>query len=87
MKIADWLWKQCKKFVDHYHDYPQRSIDLDKFTYKSAVPKYYNSKEMAAFMLALYDSEKTVGIVDGQTYEFNLPDPIITYAVRSIQNN
>lgn len=37
---------------------------------------------MADFLLNLYDSEKVVGIVDGETYEFHLKDPIYPYVSR-----
>ncbi|TDL82807.1 SDR family NAD(P)-dependent oxidoreductase [Peribacillus frigoritolerans] len=64
-------------------EFAKRSFDLDEFTYEGAMPKFHTAKEMAAFMLDLYDSEKTVGIVDGLTYEFKLSDPIFNYAERS----
>ncbi|WP_138754548.1 SDR family NAD(P)-dependent oxidoreductase [Paenibacillus sinopodophylli] len=57
-----------------------RSRDVDQFEYKGAVPKYHTAKEMAGFLLELYDSEKIVGIVDGLTYEFHLKDPIFQHA-------
>jgi short-subunit dehydrogenase len=64
-------------------EFAQRSFDLDDFKYEGNVPKFHTAKEMAGFMLDLYDSEHVVGIVDGLTYEFQLRDPIYPYAVRS----
>ncbi|MEH7503894.1 SDR family NAD(P)-dependent oxidoreductase [Neobacillus drentensis] len=64
-------------------EFAQRSLDLDEFQYEGAVPKFHTSKQMAGFMLDLYDSNKVVGKVDGITYEFELRDPIFNFAVRT----
>jgi uncharacterized protein len=66
-------------------EFAQRSFDLPDFNYDGTVPHYHTAKEMAQFMLELYDSEKVVGIVNGETYEFNLVDPIYPYAKRAPQ--
>ncbi|MCR8847494.1 SDR family NAD(P)-dependent oxidoreductase [Rossellomorea sp. SC111] len=66
-------------------EFAQRSFDVTDFNYDGTVPQYHTAKEMAQFMLDLYDSDKVVGIVDGETYEFNLVDPIYPYAKRSSQ--
>jgi short-subunit dehydrogenase len=60
-------------------EFALRSRDIDQFEYKDAVPKYHTAKEMAGFLLELYDSDKVVGIVDGRTYEFHLKDPIFPH--------
>ncbi|MBG9472153.1 SDR family NAD(P)-dependent oxidoreductase [Priestia megaterium] len=60
-------------------EFELRSLDVDKFQYEGQVPKFHTSKEMAGFMLDLYDSNKTVGIVDESTYEFLLKDPIFPF--------
>jgi hypothetical protein len=64
-------------------EFAKRSLDLDEFQYEGSVPKFHTSKQMAGFMLDLYDSNKVVGIVDGYTYEYELRDPIFNYAVRN----
>ncbi|MBN8191188.1 SDR family NAD(P)-dependent oxidoreductase [Bacillus sp. NTK074B] len=64
-------------------EFAQRSFDVNEFEYNGTVPQYHTAKEMAQFMLDLYDSDKVVGIVNGETYEFNLVDPIYPYANRS----
>ncbi|MCS1351095.1 SDR family oxidoreductase [Mechercharimyces sp. CAU 1602] len=64
-------------------EFALRSLDVDSFEYEGAVPKYHTAKEMAAFLLDLYDSEKVVGIVDGITYEFHLKDPLYPYVDRN----
>ncbi|MBM7653538.1 SDR family NAD(P)-dependent oxidoreductase [Neobacillus cucumis] len=64
-------------------EFAKVSYDLEEnVKFEGLLPKYHTAKEMAEFMLELYDSEKVVGIVDGLTYEFQLKDPIYPYAVR-----
>lgn len=63
-------------------EFAQRSLDVDEFQYKGSIPKYHTAREMAGFMLDLYDSEQVVGIVDGTTYEFQLRDPLYPYVSR-----
>lgn len=61
-------------------EFAKVSNDLkENVSLKGLLPKYHTAKEMAGFMLDLYDSEKVVGIVDGETYEFQLKDPIHPY--------
>ncbi|KZB90971.1 hypothetical protein A2U94_13180 [Bacillus sp. VT 712] len=61
-------------------EFANRARGTAGFDYKGNVPKYHTAKEMAGFLLDLYDGDKTVGIVDGHTYEFELRDPIFNYA-------
>lgn len=64
-------------------EFAKVSYDLDHdVNYEGLIPKYHTAKEMAGFMLDLYDSEKVVGIVDGVSYEFELKDPIYPHVVR-----
>ncbi|WP_088043129.1 SDR family oxidoreductase [Bacillus sp. EAC] len=64
-------------------EFARVSYDLEEnLKFEGVLPKYHTAKEMAGFMLDLYDSEKVVGKVDGLTYEFHLIDPIYPYAVR-----
>ncbi|MFB7121828.1 SDR family NAD(P)-dependent oxidoreductase [Bacillus tropicus] len=64
-------------------EFAKRSLDADEFQYEGVIPKFHTAKEMAGFMLDLYDSEKVVGIVNGETYEFQLKDPIFPYVTRT----
>lgn len=64
-------------------EFAKRSLDIDQFEYEGAVPKYHTAKQMAGFLLDLYDSEKIVGKVDGLTYEYELKDPIFPYVKRT----
>lgn len=60
-------------------EFAKRSFDISEFDYNETVPKFHTAKEMAGFMLDLYDSEQVVGIVDGSTYEFQLRDAIFNH--------
>ncbi|MFS1512554.1 SDR family NAD(P)-dependent oxidoreductase [Chengkuizengella sp. SCS-71B] len=60
-------------------EFAKRARDIEEFEYKTAMPKYHTAKEMAGFMLDLYDSDKVVGIVNGLTFDFELKDPMFNY--------
>ncbi|MCD5323398.1 MULTISPECIES: SDR family NAD(P)-dependent oxidoreductase [Pontibacillus] len=64
-------------------EFMKRSLDVEDVSYEGNVAQYHTAKEMAHFLLDLYDSNKVVGIVDGETYEFHLKDPIYPYVERS----
>lgn len=64
-------------------EFMKRSFDVEDISYEGNVPQYHTAKEMAHFLLDLYDSNKVVGIVDGETYEFHIKDPIYPYVERS----
>ncbi|MDQ0195702.1 SDR family NAD(P)-dependent oxidoreductase [Paenibacillus wynnii] len=56
-------------------EFANKSIDVKEFDYKSSMPKYHTAKQMAGFMVDLYDNNEVVGIVD-PNYDFNLRGPI-----------
>ncbi|WP_340030246.1 SDR family NAD(P)-dependent oxidoreductase [Paenibacillus sp. FSL H7-0940] len=57
-------------------EFVRKLIDAEGFDYKANMPKYHTAKEMAGFMIDLYDhNEVVVGIVD-QNYEFQLTGAI-----------
>ncbi|MCA0972116.1 SDR family NAD(P)-dependent oxidoreductase [Halobacillus litoralis] len=64
-------------------EFMKRSLDVEDIEYEGNVKQYHTAKEMAQFLLELYDSSKVVGIVDGETYEFHLKDPLYPYVQRS----
>lgn len=63
-------------------EFIKSAFGLDEFNYEGIVPNYHTAKEMAGFLLDLYDGDKMVGIVNGETYDFELRDPIYPYAAR-----
>jgi short-subunit dehydrogenase len=56
-------------------EFMKHASDRKEFDYKSNLPMYHTAKQMAGFMMGLYDSNKVVGIVD-ENYEFQLRDQI-----------
>ncbi|TGB02417.1 SDR family NAD(P)-dependent oxidoreductase [Halobacillus salinus] len=68
-------------------EFMKRSLDVEDVEYEGNVAKYHTAKEMAHFLLDLYDSEKVLGIVDGETYEFHLKDPVYPYVERSFSED
>lgn len=68
-------------------EFAKRSLDIEEFQYDGAVPKFHTAKQMAEFMLELYDNDKVLGIVDGSTYKYELKDPIFNFRVRKSSSN
>ncbi|WP_339288631.1 SDR family NAD(P)-dependent oxidoreductase [Paenibacillus sp. FSL E2-0201] len=64
-------------------EFAKHAFDITDFEYHGTVPKFHTAKEMAGFMLDLYDSNHVVGLVDGLTYEFELKDAIFNYVERT----
>lgn len=56
-------------------EFVKNSMGMEDFDYKANLPKYHTAKQMAGFMLEVYDSHAVVGIVD-QNYEFKLTEKI-----------
>ena len=48
--------------------------------------EYHTSRQMAGFLLELYDSEKVVGLVDREDFCFRLAAPLFPYAGNSSHN-
>ncbi len=57
--------------------------DVTEYDYDKAFGTYHTSKEMAGFLLELYDSEKVVGLVDRERFCFRLSGPLFSYAGES----
>lgn len=57
-----------------------------EYDYDKMFGTYHTSAQAAAFLLALYDSDKTVGIVDRESFSFHLCGPQFRYAGNSQHN-
>lgn len=62
------------------------SNNVSKYDYDKFFGTYHTSKQMAMFLLELYDSDNVVGLVDRKTFTFKLNDPLFTYADNSKHN-
>ena len=56
------------------------------YDYDKLFNNYHTSVQMAEFLLELYDSDKTVGVVDRESFIFRLTSPQFAYAGNSIHN-
>ena len=55
----------------------------ENYDYDKHFKKYHTSKQMAEFLLKLYDSDKCVGFVNRNTFDFILEDPKFDYVSKA----
>lgn len=60
--------------------------DIRNYDYDKSFGIYHTSKQMAEFLIELYESDKIVGNVDRDTFEFKLLEPLMPYAGNSKRN-
>ena len=60
--------------------------NVSEYDYDKCFGTYHTSKQMADFLLELYDSAKVVGIVDRESFSFRLADSLFPYAGNSSHN-
>mgnify|MGYP001076235360 FL=1 len=60
--------------------------NVREYDYDKSFGTYHTGKQMAGFLLELYDSEKVVGLVDRESFCFQLADPLFPYAGNSSHN-
>lgn len=67
-------------------EFGQIANNVSEYDYNKSFGNYHTSVQAAEFLLQLYDSEETVGIVNWETFEFDLQTPIFAYAGNSAHN-
>lgn len=67
-------------------EFGNQANNVDNYDYDESFGNYHTSDQMAGFLLDLYDSNKVVGIVNFETFEFDLENPRFTYAGNSSHN-
>lgn len=60
--------------------------DIDGYDYDKSFGTYHTSKQMADFLLELYDGSEVVGAVNRESFEFELKSPLFDYAGKSKHN-
>lgn len=55
-------------------------VDQSQIDFDQRFKMYHTSEEIAEFIMELYDSDKTVGMVDRETLAFSLEDALLPYA-------
>ena len=59
---------------------------VSEYDYDKSFGTYHTSKQVAGFLLGLYDSGKVVGMVDRESFSFRVSDPLFPYAGNSSHN-
>ena len=67
-------------------EFGKKANNVDAYDYDKAFGTYHTSQQMAEFLLKLYDSDSTLGIVDRETFQFELRPPTFPYANSSTHN-
>jgi len=60
--------------------------NIENYDYDKSFGSYHTSKEMADFLLKLYDSNDVVGLVSRESFKFELSSPRFDYAGNSKHN-
>lgn len=60
--------------------------DVSEYDYDKVFGTYHTSMQVAEFLMKLYDSNQTVGLVDRETFLFHLCGPQFQYAGASTHN-
>lgn len=55
------------------------ATDSENFDYGQFYPRYHSVQDMADFLLELYDSNQTLGLVDVDSFEFKLSGPLFKH--------
>lgn len=57
-----------------------------EYDYGSSFAKYHTPEQMADFLMMLYDSDQTLGLVNWETFSFSLQSPVFEYSGSSSHN-
>lgn len=60
--------------------------NVSEYGYDKSFGTYHTGRQVAGFLLELYDSEEVAGIVDRESFHFRLADPVFPYAGNSSHN-
>ena len=67
-------------------EFGKKANNVEQYDYDRAFGTYHTSQQMAEFLMRLYDSDYTLGIVDRETFKFELRSPVFPYANNSARN-
>ncbi|MDD9149988.1 MULTISPECIES: SDR family NAD(P)-dependent oxidoreductase [unclassified Sporolactobacillus] len=63
-------------------EFAHRAMNVETFDYKASFGQIHTPERVAQFLLDLYDSDKAVGLVNGETNQFELRDPLFPYITK-----
>lgn len=64
-------------------EFGKRANDVETYDYDKAFGVYHTAQQMAVFLLELYDSDQTVGLVDRESFSFRLCEPLFSHTAHS----
>lgn len=67
-------------------EFGKTANNTEKYDYNKMFKNYHTSMQVAGFLMELYDSNKTVGIVDRENFSFYLCNPQFPYAKSPLYN-
>ena len=67
-------------------EFAKVATNKENFDYDKSYPNYHTAEEMANFLIQLYESNKTVGYISRETFEFKLSDGFFQNAFSSENN-
>ncbi|OCG28139.1 oxidoreductase [Gilliamella sp. wkB108] len=67
-------------------EFGQKANNVTEYDYDKSFAKYHTADQMAEFLLALYDSDKTIGEINTKDFSFSLKDSIFPYSGDPKQN-
>lgn len=61
-------------------EFGKKASDISEYDYTKAFKNFHSAEQMANFLLRLYDSEETLGLVDRENFTFELRRSVFNYA-------
>lgn len=58
----------------------------DRYVYEERFARFHTAEHAAHLLMDLYDSDASVGLVDRETFEFRLTEPLLPFAGNSAAN-
>jgi len=86
METGAKMWAKVLAPAATQTEFGKKANNVDQYDYDRAFGTYHTSKQMAAFLLRLHDSDSTLGIVGRETFQFELCAPMFPYSNHSIHN-
>lgn len=67
-------------------EFGQKANNVTVYDYDKSFGRYHTASQMAEFLLALYDSDKTIGEISTKDFSFSLKNSILPYSGNPSEN-
>lgn len=67
-------------------EFGEKANNVSEYNYDATFTKNHTAKQMAKFLLALYDSNKVIGEINTKDFSFSLKDSIFPYSGNPSEN-